>query len=88
MSLTFVEEIPASTHPARRGKWAKVAEELKKNPGKAAVVAELPFETAEEKKRMTERAGGISSRLRAYGAQGTMRTASDEGIIRVYGQAA
>lgn len=87
MSLTFVNEIPASTRPAVRGKWAKVAEQLRENPGKVAIVAELPFETPEEKKRMTERAGGISSRLRAYGAQGTMRTASDEGVIRVYGQA-
>lgn len=88
MSLTFVENIPSPTSQARKGKWAKVAEQLIANPGKPAIVAEYPFESDEERTRMTQRASGAAGRLKAYGASGSVRTDTEAKVVRLYGQAA
>ena len=88
MTLQFVDKIPASTRGRTGGKWAQVAEQLREHPGKIALVAELPYENAGEKKTMTMRASGIRERLRVYGAKAQTRTIRDEQVIRVYAEAA
>lgn len=86
MSIAFVNEIPAQTRATGGGKWGRVAVELHNNPGKIALVEEIPFSSMEERKKATQRAGGVQSRLRAYDTKATVRTAADEGVVRIYAQ--